>query len=523
MTTAARRPNPLHVALGGLLGVGVLIRIWAYAQRGALWTDEAGLALNIVGRDFNQIARPFVYDQCAPYLYLITDKLVTLGLGTSEYALRFSSLVAGVLLLPVLALLAYRVGDRRAALIALLLLVPNDVTVLYSTELKPYGQDALVASALMLLSLPLLAAALPRARDWLLLSVCGVLAPWLSLPSIFVLAAIGAALLVDAWERKQGLAEFARIFALGSVWLLSFATHYFGFLSADSQSPSLQSYWASMDAFGPFPVHSLGDVRWYAAKFFYLFSVLVTPSGFGMRYVAAACFCAGVWLLGRRRSNGLASGRALATLWLVPFPLLFAASAAHKYIIADRMVLFLAPLALVPVAISLSTLSRWRGLRSELAVGALVFAFSIAPLRQLPQRLARPSAGPDIRAVVARLARDFQPQDRLYVEIQVVWLYTFYARRAGFKAPWSIADGYGTVDNVTPPQALKGAHRVWALVPTLGRAAPRDENADPWIVQAERVVTQRFHEFGRQVDSIDGGNTRLYVFEVADPSVAARH
>jgi hypothetical protein len=515
----------LHLALGGLLGVGVLVRVWAYAVRGTLWTDEAGLALNIVGRDFRRIARPFVYEQCAPYLYLITDKLVTLGLGASEYALRLSSLVAGLLLLPAVALLAKRVGDRRAALFALLLLVPNDLTVLYSTELKPYGQDALVASALLLLSLPLLAAEVPRTRAWLLLGAAGVLAPWLSLPSVFVLAAIGLALLVDAGERRVGLRAFARIFALGTLWLLSFATHYFGFLSADSQSASLQGYWAAMDAFGPFPVRSLGDVRWYGAKFFFLFSVLVTPTGFGMRYVAGACFCAGVWLLFRRRSNApaVSSGRALAVLWIAPFPLVFAASAAHKYIIADRMVLFMAPLLLVPVAVSLSALSRWRGLRSELAVGALVAAFSIAPIVQLPHRLAPPRRGPDIRDVVARLKRDFRPQDRLYIESQVIWLYTYYARRAAFDAPWSIADGYATtLDNVTAPDALHGAHRVWALVPTLGHDTPHDAKASPWIAQAERVVTQRLNEFGHQVDNIDGGNTRLYVFEAADASAAAR-
>jgi hypothetical protein len=519
-----RNPLPLQLALGGLLAVGVLLRVWVYALRGALWTDEAGLALNIVGRDFRDIARPFIYEQYAPYLYVITDKVVTLGLGTSEHALRFSSLLAGLLLLPAIAWLANRVGDRRAALFALLLLVPNGITLLYSTELKPYGQDALVASLLLLLTLPLWASAAPRRRDWLLLGACGVLAPWFSLPSVFVLATIGLALLVNAWERRLGMRAFAAIFALGSIWLISFAIHYFAFLNADSKSASLQSYWASMDAFGPFPVRSLGDLRWYVAKFFFLFNVLVTPTGFGMRYVAGACFCAGVWLLGRTRSSEehASGGRALALLWVAPVPLVFAASAAHKYIVADRMILFMAPLLVVPVAVSLSALSRWRGLRSELAAGALVAVFSIAPLAELPQRLAPPSPGPDIRSVLDHLKQNFRPGDRLYIESQVVWLYAFYARREAFDAAWSIADGYATLENVTAPDALNGAHRVWALVPTLGHDAVQDPKASAWIAHAEQIVTQRFNEFGHQIDSIDGGNTRLYAFDVSNPSVAAR-
>jgi hypothetical protein len=146
--------RPLCVTDGALLGVGALVRIWAFAIRGPLWTDEAGLALNIVDRELDSIARPFVNQQYAPYLYVLSDKLTTLALGASEQALRLPSLLAGLLLLPAMAVLAYRLSaDRRAALFALALLVPNGLAIFYSTELKPYEQDALVSTALLVLAL----------------------------------------------------------------------------------------------------------------------------------------------------------------------------------------------------------------------------------------------------------------------------------------------------------------------------------------------------------------------------------
>jgi hypothetical protein len=256
MLSAARERSvarPLYVTVGALLGVGALVRIWAFAIRGPLWTDEAGLALNIVGRELDSIARPFVYQQYAPYFYVISDKLTTLALGASEQALRLPSLLAGLLLLPAMAFLALRMADGRAALFALALLAPNGLAIHYSTELKPYEQDALVSTGLLLLAVR----ALPRGSDQaerrhalLLLAACGMLAPWFSLPSIFVLTAIGVALAVDAWQRRLSPKAWLGLAAVGVPAVISFAAHYLLFLRANpADAADLQRYWTAMDAF----------------------------------------------------------------------------------------------------------------------------------------------------------------------------------------------------------------------------------------------------------------------------------
>jgi hypothetical protein len=511
--------------LAALLLVGALIRSWAYAQRGAFWTDEAGLALNVVGRGVDQIARPMIYDQYAPYLYLLGEKLLSVLFGPSEYALRLGSLLAGILSLPVIALVAARVAGRSAAVFALLMLVLNNVTIDYSTQFKPYMLDALMAGLLLLFCVPALSPDAPERRALRRLAVAGALAPWFSLPCIFTLAAVGCALLVDVWARRLGARALLARCAVGGAFLLSFAVHYLLFLRAGAQSQTLQVYWAKAGGFAPFPPHSLEELRWYPAKAFYLFSALISSGGFGLRYVAAATWLIGLCLLWRK-------SRALAVLFALPAPLMFAASAAHKYIIADRMVLFLLPVLIVPVAVALSACAGslrlplaaagWPGRRlrsQQLLAFGLAAAFCLAPLPRLSFQLSQLQPdGPDIRNAVEHLKRHFQQGDLLYVETQVEWIYAFYSLRDEFRATWASSDGRSDrAAALATLDALQGAPRVWALLPHLGRTHVPNSHAAPQIARAEQSVTQRLDHLGRKLAALDAGDTRLYLYDLSEP------
>jgi hypothetical protein len=512
-----------ELSIAGLLGLGVLVRIWAFVRRGALWNDEAGLALNIVGQAFHDIARPFVHQQYAPYLYVLSDKLMSLALGASEHALRLPSLLAGLALLPVLSLLAFRVGDASSALFALALLVPNGLSVYYSTELKPYEQDALICATLLLLTVGCLRAAtdhVAQQRTRALLGLCGVFAPWFSLPAILLLAAAGLALVIDAKQQRAAAGDYGKLAALGAAWITSFAVHYALFLRASpADAAELHQYWAGMDAFGPFPPHSLADLRWYVAKFFYLFNLFGAQDAVGVRYLVA-----GVWLWGM---HGLwQRERAVSVLIAAPFLLLLAAAAARLYVISDRTVLFMAPLVLVPTALGLAALSRLRGIRSQIAAGTLTAAFCVAPVVALARSLQAPSAPSDIRTLVRHLKDHVREGDRVYVETQVDWIYAFYARREALRMPYAKADS--RMDSYDPREALavlegiKDAPRVWALLPTIGPGTAQDAGAVSPIRLAERVVTDRMRQLGREVESVDGGNVRLYLYDLT-PTAAANN
>src|SRR5262249_57974738 len=81
------------------------------------------------------------------------------------------------------------------------------------------------------------------------LAVVGVVAPWLSYPSVFALAGVGSMLLFHAWigQRRRDLMI---LLAASALWIVSFASEYW-------RSIGNQSYLASGTHAGPLGQTSL--------------------------------------------------------------------------------------------------------------------------------------------------------------------------------------------------------------------------------------------------------------------------
>ena len=105
-----------------IVAAGIALRLWQYLGRAALWTDEATLANNIVGRSLGRLLfAPLDHDQVAPLGFLLMEKAATSLFGTGELALRAFPLVASILV-PALT--------RRPALTSILsiVLIGTDIT-----------------------------------------------------------------------------------------------------------------------------------------------------------------------------------------------------------------------------------------------------------------------------------------------------------------------------------------------------------------------------------------------------------
>ena len=90
-------------ALAWLVGLmGGLFRLYEYFAGRSLWLDEASIALNILRRDYLELLTPLQYRQAAPVGWLWTEKLITGLWDSSEFALRFFPLLAGLACLPLL-------------------------------------------------------------------------------------------------------------------------------------------------------------------------------------------------------------------------------------------------------------------------------------------------------------------------------------------------------------------------------------------------------------------------------------
>src|SRR5687767_7409612 len=113
-----------------------------------------------------------------------------------EYALRLVPLLSGLLLPWVMWRLTRAIAGTGAALIATGLTAVSVPLIYFSAELKPYGPDALVSAALLLLALRVRSLPDNPARWWHL-TLTSVAAILVSAPAPFVLVGVGAALLAD--------------------------------------------------------------------------------------------------------------------------------------------------------------------------------------------------------------------------------------------------------------------------------------------------------------------------------------
>jgi hypothetical protein len=264
------------------------------------------------------------------------------------------------------------------------------------------------------------------------LGAAGAVAPWLSLPAVFVCG--GAALaLGGAFASRRQWPAVRALASLAALWLASFAAEYFLLLRALRANALLAESWQGY--FAPLPV-SGEALAWWARTFLGFFN---DPLGLPASGLAALLFALGIVALARRAP-------AAGALLLAPIGLALAASAAglapfptsSLYSLSDRyypfygrLVLFCVPLALPVLAAGVSLLLDARS-RLAAAAGALALAgLLFAPVRQLFVNLADPPRIHEARPLFARLAERHAEGDRIFAQQYATGVVSYYARRAG--------------------------------------------------------------------------------------------
>ncbi len=168
----------------------------------SLWYDE-GVTAAIAQRGLSELTRWTANDIQPPLYYYMMAGWGALA-GWSEWALRFPSVFFGLLLIPLLALVAWRLTALRAAAwMAALLAAFHPLLVYYSQEARMYA--LLLALAVLAAYLLLRLASPPRPARLLWLSYIGVAtaAAYTHYFAFFLLLALGCAWLLDRPTRAQ--------------------------------------------------------------------------------------------------------------------------------------------------------------------------------------------------------------------------------------------------------------------------------------------------------------------------------
>src|SRR5215203_4367575 len=93
---AGHNDSGLVWASAALIAIGTALRLRQYLFNRSLWFDETLLSLDIVNGTVADLLRPLDSHQASPVGFVLLEKLAVQVAGTSEYALRFAPLVAGV-------------------------------------------------------------------------------------------------------------------------------------------------------------------------------------------------------------------------------------------------------------------------------------------------------------------------------------------------------------------------------------------------------------------------------------------
>jgi mannosyltransferase len=122
-------------------------------------------------------------------------------IGDSDFAVRLPSLVAGVALIPVVALLAAEVFDRRTAVVAALFTTVAPILVWYSQEARGYALAALFGTVTILCTARVNRRG--RSVDWALYTVAAALTVWSDWFGLFIVIASELALAVELRHRRR--------------------------------------------------------------------------------------------------------------------------------------------------------------------------------------------------------------------------------------------------------------------------------------------------------------------------------
>jgi hypothetical protein len=450
----------LVVGVWAAVVVGVGVRVNGYLQNPSFWIDEAMLALNVVHRTPAELLQPLDLNQGAPVGFLLASKLSVKWFGPSEYSLRLIPFVTGLIGFAAFVPLAYRALPLGAGRLAVVLFALAPYLAGYCAEFKQYESDAMLATVMMLIALPIWQGTAGRGR-LVAFALVGAIAVWFSHPIAFVLGGVGSAVLLDAAVRRDRAALLARLLAVGC-WVVSFGTCYLLFTRKLGMNQFLIDYW--MEKFMPMPPTRPGDFAWLVMHYFEFFQ---KPGGlnadtWGLAGVAGLCYLVGAIALAK------ADWRMLVAL-VVPMGLCLFASGLQKYPFAGRLMLFAVPAMLVLTAYGAWVIiDRLRpGLPGAGAalVGILVGSGMMESYWLVTQR---PMHGEQTREGLAQIWNDWQNGDKLYVFYGAAPAFGYYHPRFPFPADSVVVGEY----NRKGPQSIfheelkpfRGNRRVWAIV-----------------------------------------------------------
>lgn len=402
-----------------VLLVGVVVRLGPFLAAPALYLDEAMLALDLATRHAIGLLRPLDFEQSAPIIYLWLSRAALVMGGVNEWMLRLVPLLSGILLPWAVWSLARRLLSARAALLAAAIVALSPLAVWYANVAKPYALDALVATLLLLAAVEVRDS--NRKSWWIALTLGGALAPFVSAPSVFVLAGVLVALVPGRSARGGGGLPSRYVLLVASVAIGS-AVNYLLFqrrLGGEGYLLRFHQRAFLWPLDGALPGRFSEMVSGFT-QFFYYGRPIHVPAV--LLIATLAVTAVGLAALHRRW------GATWTALAVTPVCAMLGAAVLRKYPVVERLALFLAPIAAVLLAAGVERLverwiPRWRTEAFAIASSVFLLPSALTDTRNV----IRPHGdGAEVRPMLAAYAAGREPGDPVYLYARAVPIWAFY-------------------------------------------------------------------------------------------------
>ncbi|MBS1630328.1 MAG: hypothetical protein JST27_09740 [Bacteroidetes bacterium] len=338
----------LRLLIGGIVVLGIGLRLLMYFQNRNLIIDEANIVRNLAERGFGGLLHPLSYEQYAPPVFLWIEKGLSLMLGLSEKALRLYPLLCGIGSMLLFPAVARKFMRQEALWLPLAYLACGYIYVRYSSELKQYMPDLFIALLLLWLALRWDRTRLSGPRFLLYWALAGSVAIWSSMPSVFILAGIVG---YYAWpalrDRRHG--ALLPVLLVTVLWLGQFLLYYFSILKAQIGSSYLQNYHQ------PYFLYALPkSLAEWQHNWNRLEDILSNIGGWNAVATLSNLFffLVGVFQLFRKNF-------CLLLLAGLPILLVLLAACLHQFSLIDRVILFMMPCWLLLTGVGFDACLRW--------------------------------------------------------------------------------------------------------------------------------------------------------------------
>ena len=460
------------------------------------------IALNLINRSYLELFETLDYNQAAPLGFLFIEKSLVQLLGDNEYVLRFLPFLAGIASLFLFYQLANKYASKSAVPIAVLLFSCSRYLIYYTTEVKQYSSDVMVALGFCLILAPQHSKLLTQ-RQLFTFAILGTAGIFLSHPAVLVLAGIELSQLLFTAAKRRRQIIFNRL-SIYITWLIAFGLVYAFNIRATMGNDSLVQGWESR-----YPDSWL-DIIWLFdsfGKFFY------NPLGFKSPFDGIAIFAFLIGCIAFYRHN-----RPVMAMLLLPFGTTFLAAYLHAYPFKNRLVLFLVPFAILIIAEGIHfLLAQFKQNRYYIGLLGLLLLVSLAlPNLNRTRRLTiTPYLRQEVRPLIEYVQTNREPNDILYVHQSGQHSFRYYAGKYGlsendymlggqkiFLSPSRFSqEGFEALHREIAQ--LRGQPRVWFMI------------SNSWDVEESTLVAY-LDQSGKQLDKVQQADATVYLYDLRD-------